>query len=279
MNKALIPVAGKGTRLAPLTSVVPKALLPLVDARRRVRAILHVIVAEALAAGIEQVAVVVSPGQQEPLERYFAAADAAEGSDLAARITYLLQETPAGFGDAVARGEGFAAGEPLLVMLGDHVHLPATGKKPCAAQVVEAFEQRRPVAMIGMQDVDAEELPRVGAAGGQRLDGRVYRCTDFIEKPDASAARSRLRTQDLPEGRYLAHAGLFVVGGEIFDCLRATARRAAAGREVEFADALSELLGRHPEDYLLYRIDGRAHDTGTPAGYTQAVAAWRESGG
>jgi len=278
--KALIPIAGRGTRLLPVTGAVPKALFPLVDADDRIRAVVHVIVAEALSAGAEQVGIIASPGQPEMLHRYFRAADAAEGSDLSARIEYLLQSEPAGFGDAVARGRAFVDGGPVLVMLGDHVHVGSPGRPGCAAQTVAEFDRHGPVAMIGMQDVGPDQLHLVGVGAGEPITERVYRCTDFVEKPDPATARDRLTTPGMPPDRFLAHAGIFAVAWEIFDCL---AELEAHGRttrgEIQFADALSVLLGRHPDGYYLYRIDGRAYDTGTPACYAAAQAAFRRGPG
>jgi len=280
VQTALIPIAGKGTRLAPLTRAVPKALFPLVDAGGRLRAVIHVIVAEALSAGAERVGIVTSPGQEELLRRYFAAADEAEGADLSGRISYILQPAPAGFGDAVARGADFAGRGPLMVLLGDHVYVPQPGRGSCAAQVAAEFDRRGGAAMVAMQDVGAEELSRVGTARGEPIGEGVYRCTDFVEKPDPATAARRLVTPDLPEGRYLAHAGIFVVAEEVFEHLATlSARLAGTGREIQFADALGMLLERHPEDYYLCRIRGRAYDTGTPDCYAAAQAAFRAAGG
>jgi UTP--glucose-1-phosphate uridylyltransferase len=269
LKKAIIPVAGRATRLLPLTSAVPKALLPLVDAAGRVRCVLHWILAEAAAAGIDQAAVIVSPGQQEALERYFAAAREAGWDDLPDEIAYVLQPRPEGFGDAVARAADFLAGEERFVLLlGDHVYAAADGERGCVAQVAEAFEARGGSAMVGMQVVGPAELPLVGTARGEPVEGRVYRCTELMEKPEATVARERLATPGLGEDEFLAHCGIYAFTPEIFECLAALeAEGTRGGGEVELTDAQRLLLERHPQDYYLLRIAGRAYDTGTPAGY------------
>jgi len=115
-----------------------------------------------------------------------------------------------------------------------------------------------------------------GGAGGRRP--AVFRCTDFVEKPDLATARSRLRTPGMRRDRFLAHCGIYAFAPEILDCLEELmARQGAAGRrtgagEVQLAGAQSILLARHPKDYYLIEIAGRAYDTGTPAGY---VATWK----
>ena len=276
IRRAIIPVAGLGTRLMPMTAVLPKALFPLVDSAGRVRAVLHQVLAEAAAAGVRHAGVIVSPGQRELLEQYFAAARAAGADDLPSRIEYILQPRPAGFGEAVLRSRDFVADEEaFMLLLGDHVYRSDDPARPCAAQVTAAFDKLADAqAVIGMQDVDEAELPLVGTARGEPLADNVYRCTDFIEKPAQAAARQRLVTPGLPSGRYLAHCGIYLFRRAIFDCLQELDRSlAGSGREVALADAQSMLLERFPQAYYLVRIAGRALDTGTPRGFVATVAA------
>jgi len=276
INKALIPIAGLGTRMGPICSAVPKAMLPLADRQGRLRPVVHIIIAEALAAGIAQVGLVVSPDQLGTLKRYFHAARQAGQTGLPERIEYIVQPTPAGFGDAVARGADFIGpDEPaFMLLLGDHVYLAAAGREPCAAQVAEAFDARGAAAMVGMQTVGLEELQRVGAAGGEPIGPGLYRCTDFIEKPDPAIARKRLRTPGLGTDEFLAHCGIYIFTAEIFECLaELDAAGRPAGEELQLADAQAMLLERRHKNYYLFRIAGRAYDTGTPAGYAAAQAA------
>jgi UTP--glucose-1-phosphate uridylyltransferase len=130
--------------------------------------------------------------------------------------------------------------------------------------------------MIGMQPVSTEELSKVGVAGGIQIQQDIYRCTDFAEKPDPLTARQKLVTDGLPKGTFLAHCGIYVFAPEIFDCLVALGPTAQKSRkEIELADAQGVLLKKYPKEYFLYKIAGRAYDLGTPAGYTDAQAAFR----
>jgi len=273
IRKAVIPIAGLGTRLGPIGAAVPKALLPLVGADGRVRPVAHWICAELASAGVESMALVHSPSQGEAVRRYFDAARAAGAGDLPPNIEWIAQDAPRGFGDAVLRARNFAAGEPVLVVLGDHIRLPALPGKACAAQVVEAFARHGGAAMVGMQVVDESELSLVGAAAGEPVAPRVYRCTCLIEKPDVETARRRLVTPGLSEGTYLAHAGLYAFTSEIFDCLESLAAEGrGTGGELQLSDAQSMLLERRPRDYYLLHVAGRVLDVGTAGGYASAVA-------
>lgn len=281
IDKAVIPIAGSGTRLRPVTHVVPKAMFPLVDARGRLRTVVHMILAEAVEAGVDAAALIVSPGQREMIEPYLdAVADCGGEVGLPERIEYILQPKPEGFGEAVLRARPFVGSDApgFLLLLGDHVYLAEGGHPPCGRQVIDAFATRQGAAMIGMQPVGPEQLSLVGVAAGRSVGERIYRCTDFVEKPDPDTARSRLLTADLGQDRFLAHCGLYVLTPEIFECLWELARAdRTAGGEVQLADAQSLLLRRHPEDYYLYRIAGRGLDTGTPAGYAAAQWALHEA--
>jgi len=271
--KAVIPVAGLGARLRPLSSVLSKALLPLYDGRR-LRPVVHYVCAEAFSAGAEQVALIVPPGQEELFRTYFAAAGQAGDRDLPGGIEYI-PAAPLGFGYAVAQARTFVGDRPFLVLLGDHVHLAEEGRPTCAAQVASAFAGQGGAAMIGVQVVDGSALCSVGAAAGRPVGRDLYLCTAFAEKPALALARKTLTTPGLGEDRFLAHCGIYLFAGEMFDCLAEVAAGLPAGRELALADAQGLLLKRRPRDYYLLKVAGRALDVGTPAAYAQAWEAMR----
>lgn len=279
IRKALIPIAGKGTRLMPVTSVVPKAMFPLIDSTDNIKSVLHVICEHAVSAGAQSVGIVMSPWQVGIVQRYFEAACEYGFEELPARIEYITQASPNGFGDAVLQARNFVGDEPFMLLLGDHIHIPDDDKPVCAAQIVEAFDSAGAAAMIGMQTISATELSKVGVAGGIRIQQDTYRCTCFVEKPDIDTARRKLRTDGLPKDTFLAHSGIYIFTPEIFECIEEVAMTAekTAG-EIELADAQSLLLTRRPEKYLLHNISGRAYDVGNPAGYAEAQAAFRAAG-
>jgi len=277
IGKAIIPIAGLGTRLWPITKVLPKAMLPLPAADNALLPVMHWICAEAAAAGITHALLVVSPNQRRMVAEYI---DAAKGDSLLplpARVELTDQRRRTGLGAAVMKGVDFAGGEAFMVLLGDHVYIAGRGAKACAAQVAQAHADSGGSAMIGVQPVQAGEISRVGVPRGEPIGRRVYRCTDFVEKPDPRTAQKRLATPGLAAGKYLAHCGIYIFDPEIFDCLAEIEGKrspAAKNEELQLADAQGELLRRHPEDYYLYRINGRAYDTGTVDNYAKAAAAF-----
>ena len=280
IHRAIIPLAGKGTRLMPVTAVLPKALFPLVGREGAITCVLEVILDQVFAAGIEEVALVVSPGQQELIDRYLDAVRQSGVGSIPDRIVFIEQAEPRGFGDAVLCGSGFVAEEPFLVLLGDHVQIQASGAKPCVRQVTEAFKREGGVAMVGVHEVPVSELAKVGVAKGEPVGDGVYRCADFVEKPDLQTANGRLRTPGLGEGIFLGHCGIYAFTPEIFECLQEESQGKGHGLgEVELAAAQQRLRRRHPRDYFLLRIAGKAYDMGTPGGYYRTLEAWKSAGG
>ena len=264
---AIIPVAGKGTRLAPVTRVLPKAIFPLACPDGSVRPVAELIAREAFSAGCERVAFVCGAGQDRCLREYFAGE-----AELAARIDFVTDVEPYGFGWAVYAARDLAAGRPVMVLLGDHIHLPLGANSP-AAQVARAFATCRPAALIGVQAVTEDQLRLLGVCRGQREAENLYRCAGIIEKPGIEVARAKLRTDGLPHGTYLAHAGIYVFSAEIFDCLAPLATGRRAPTEVGLTEAQQILLARRPEGYKLLLVRGTTHDMGTAEGLARTQAA------
>lgn len=275
VSRAVVPVAGRGTRMMPLSAAVPKAMLPLVDSRGTIRPVIHWILADIGAGGIDDVAVVVSPGRRDMIAGYL---DAVRGGpDLPARIECIVQRQSGGFGDAVSLCRSFTGDDPFLLLLGDHLHLPGSDGAPAWQAVADAYAAVGGAAVVGMQVVGEEILHLVGAAAGEAVDrgpAGLYRCRHFIEKPGPAVPRDELRTPELGAGRYLAHAGIYLLSAAIYDHIE-RARRSADG-ELELAAAQSLLLAARPEDYYLLQLDREVLDVGTPDGYARAFAAFRE---
>ncbi len=269
-------MAGRGARLMPMTQVLPKVLFPLVDAKGKIKSLLQVLLEWIHDAGIENVALIHSPGQYKQIQSYLSEVINSGPCNLPAQIQFIEQSSPMGFGQAVYLARDFVGPEDFLLLLGDHIQIPDPGEASCLSQVLAAHEETPATAMIGMYRVSEQELERVGVATGEYVRENLYRCTDFVEKPTMSVASRRLHTHGLPRDQYLAHCGIYVFGREIFTCLEQVAcdRQEMAGK-IELAAAQELLLQRHSDRYFLYQIHGRAYDMGTPDNYFSAFTAYR----
>ncbi|MFP4105341.1 MAG: sugar phosphate nucleotidyltransferase [Phycisphaerae bacterium] len=272
--KAVVPIAGLGTRMLPVTKAYPKALLPLVDASGRLRTVLDAILASAAAGGCDEAAVIVSPHQLNSVRAVLAQLRAESQVTLPSVVEFLVQPEPGGFGDAVMQAEDFVAGRPFLLLLGDHIHTSEPGSPSPVRQLCETFDQQNAVAATGMQVVDESELAKVGVAAGESVDGRTFRCTAFVEKPSADQARAMLTTPGLPDGKYLAHNGMYAFSAELFAYLHRLEDPQTSG-ELQLAAAQSLMLKEHPSEYFLFHAPSISWDTGNPTGYAAAFSAFR----
>ena len=136
IKKAVIPIAGYGTRLFPATKVIPKALFPIIAPDGMSKPIIQLIIEEALTAGVEAVCIVAQSHQVEPIADYFSRTvpravrekmELAQQADILVeigeRLHFAIQAEPMGFGHAIYCAKEFAAGEPVMILLGDHLYI------------------------------------------------------------------------------------------------------------------------------------------------------------
>ena len=244
--KALIPAAGHGTRFLPVTRVVPKEMLPV-----GAKPAIQLIVEEALAAGADEVVIVVSP-EKEIVRKYFDG-DAA----LASRIRWAWQTEQRGLGHAVLQGAPLLAQErePVLVLLGDAL---VSGEAPSAAMAAIS-RAHGGASVVGLEEVPLEKVSRYGIVKGSQVDERVLKLDDLVEKPAPEAAPSRL-----------AIAGRYLLDPAIFDLL--ATQTPGHGGEIQLTDSIRRLLAEKP--VYGYRYPGHRHDIGNPAGYLETLNAF-----
>lgn len=243
MRTLVVPAAGAGTRLLPLTAAVPKELLPLVD-----RPALDYVLAEGVQAGLTRVIVVTRPTKRG-IEEYLGAGGAGRREPLDLR--FVQQEVPLGLGHAVRLAAAHTEGAPFAVALPDDI---LTGGCCLADMVAIAARTGRPV--IAVRRVPPEEVFRYGIVTASRVGDGLYDVLDIVEKPSPAEAPSDL-----------AVIGRYVLPPEIFGCLRRLAP--GSGGELQLTDALRQLVRTRP--LLAYEFPGRVLDIGTRSGYLRAT--------
>lgn len=265
VRKAVLPVAGLGTRALPATKAVPKELLPVVD-----KPAIQYMVEECARAGLDDVLFVNSAGKSA-IEDHFdrlpgleaALAQRGKDAELAqvrglaelASINSVRQPEPLGLGHAILMAADHVGEESFAVLLGDDIVDPAA---PFLERMIEVHE-RSGRAVLALMEVPDEQTSMYGIAtvepGG--TDGE-YRITDLVEKPPAGEAPSNL-----------AVIGRYVLPASLFDELRATAP--GRGGEIQVTDALRSMALREPLVGL--RLDEERHDVGDKLGFLQATVA------
>ncbi len=259
---AVFPAAGLGTRFLPATKAQPKEMLPLVD-----RPLIQYVVEEARDAGIERIVIVTGRGKNA-IEDHFDTSfelermleekgksdlldEVREVSELIP-ISYVRQKQALGLGHAVLQARDLVGREPFAVMLGDDI---VDGEEPCVGQMMRVYE-RRGNPVIALQEVPHAETRQYGIVAGERIEDRVVRITDLVEKPAPEHAPSNL-----------AIIGRYLLPPEIFDILEHTA--AEVGGEIQLTSALKTLLARRPIDGYLF--EGKRYDAGDKLGFLKAT--------
>ncbi len=257
IRKAVLPVAGLGTRVLPASKVIPKEMLPIVD-----KPTLQYIVEEAVAAGVEEIIFVTSrskrsiedhfdmfPELEATLERKGKRKELAELRALQALATYtsVRQPEPLGLGHAVLCAKELVGDEPFIVMLGDIIIPP---EAPCLPQLIEVHE-RYGGSVLSLVSLPPEIIPTYGIAAVEELDDVALKITHVVEKPPLEEAPSDL-------GSY----GRYVLTPDIFPLLEKTLP--GTGGEIQITDAI-EVQAKAGNCYGV-RYNGERYDTGTPLG-------------
>jgi UTP--glucose-1-phosphate uridylyltransferase len=255
IKKAIITAAGKTQRTLPLQS--------LVDRDGVTKTALQIIIEEILQAGVEEIGIVVCPGDQ-------AAFTAAAGSH-ARRLQFIEQSAPLGYGHAVGCARDFAGAAPFLLLVGDHLYLSG-GPKRCAQQLVEIAAAEN-CSVSAVQSTHESKLPFYGAVGGRLMAGRkgLFEISEVIEKPTPTEAEQRLIVPGLRAGHYLCFFGMHVLTPAVMELLAGEVARADRKGGVHLSTALAKLAAR--ERYLASELQGRRYDIGVKYGLLTAQLA------
>jgi UTP--glucose-1-phosphate uridylyltransferase len=255
IKKAIVTAAGKTQRTLPLQTLVDRDGVP--------KSALAIIVEEILKAGVEQICVVVFPGDQQ--------AYAGAAGRHAGRLQVVEQPAALGYGHAVWCARQFTGRDPFLLLVGDHLYVSGS-EQGCAQQLVEVAAAED-CAVSAVQATHESKLPYYGAVGGRLLAGkkRLYDVQDLVEKPTPTEAEQRLIVPGLRAGHYLCFFGMHVLTPLVMDLLGEEAARAGTNGGVHLTTALARLAGR--ERYLACELQGRRYDIGSKYGLLTAQLA------
>jgi UTP--glucose-1-phosphate uridylyltransferase len=255
IRKAVITAAGRAQRALPLQA--------LVDADGAEKSALEIIIEEVLAAGIDEIGLVIAPGDGPA---YTAAA-----SKHAAHLTFIEQAQPRGYGHALSLARSFLDGEAFLHLVSDHLYTTSRPQR-CAQQLVEQARQEG-CSMSAVQPTRETMLPYYGAVGGRRVARRtdLYEVETVLEKPTPTEAEQTLIVPGLRAGHYLCFFGIHVFTTALFDLLAEVIDATPPGAGVQLSPALARLASR--ERYLALEVEGRRYNIGVKYGLLTAQLA------
>jgi UTP--glucose-1-phosphate uridylyltransferase len=260
ITRAVITAAGRDQRTLPLQN--------LVDRDGSEKSVLCILVEEALSAGVEEIAVVVAPGDEGPY------ADVVH--DHAGRLRFITQEKPLGYGHAIYCAHEFCGDEPFLHLVGDHLYVSDEAQS-CARQLAEVAKAED-CAVSAVQATRESLLPYYGTVGGRRVPGLKdrYVVETVIEKPTPTEAELRLIVPGLRAGHYLCFFGMHVLTPTVMEILGEQVVAAGLRGGVNLSDALATLATR--EKYLALEERARRYDVGVRYGLLIAQLALVLSG-
>lgn len=266
VRKAVLPVAGLGTRVLPGTKTTPKELLNVVD-----RPILSYIVEEGRKAGIEHF-VFVTGRSKGAIEDYFdhqveleAQLEAKGKTDILKQLrdelpkpgemSFVRQMAPLGLGHAVWCARDIIGDEPFAVMLPDVI---VDADPSALGQLIEVYDKVGGGNVIGVEEVPASETHKYGIVAPGEVNGRLATMTGMVEKPAQGTAPSNWSI-----------AGRYILQPEIFELL--ASQEKGAGNEIQLTDSMAKLMARQP--FHAYVYEGNTHDCGDKIGLLKANVA------
>ncbi len=266
VRKAVLPVAGLGTRFLPATKVIPKEMIPVID-----KPVVQYAIEEARAAGIEEFIFVTADGKESIANHFsvhpvlesmlaekkkFAELKIVQDTTLpSANLHMVKQHDPLGLGHAVWCAWQLIGDEPFAVILPDDMVLSGV---PCLKQLIDAHAQVGG-HVVAVENVARDQTNRYGILDVQSEDGRLAKAKGLVEKPDPAKAPSTL-----------AIIGRYILDPIVFKEL--DKRTKGAGNEIQLTDALNRTIGAVPFHGL--KFDGKRYDCGTRVGFIEANVAF-----
>ena len=262
VKKAVIPVAGYGTRFLPYTKSVPKPMLPILNVPA-----IQIIAEEAVKSGIEEIMFVVGQ-KKEIIESHFAPfpeleqkleqgkkyefLQAVKYPETMAKFYFAVQKTQRGTADAILTAKEFVGNEPFAVLFGDDVMY--NDEYPVTKQLIDAYEATGKT-VVGCKQVPLADVPKYASCEYSSVDGRLYKMTQIIEKPPIEQVKSNLA----PLGRYVLSPNMIAILENL---------KPGAGGEYQLTDGLD--AEAKTNGAFAYDFDAIRYDMGDRLGFLKA---------
>ena len=265
IRKAVLPVAGFGTRFLPATKATPKEMLPIID-----KPLVQYAVEEAIKIGIEEIIFITNPSKysiknhfdkslllEEKLIKsgkfdFVEKLNPSEFNDI--KFTYINQDEQKGLGHAILLAEDFINDEPFAVLLPDDLFF---SEKSCLMQLDEVYRQTN-ASVIAVNKIDADNIHKYGVIKPGLIDNRAIEVVDIVEKP---------KYEDAPSD--IAVCGRYILNSSIFKYLNKTSPD--SGEEIQLTDAIKMMIKDESVYACVY--EGEKFDCGSKKGFVEATLA------
>jgi UTP--glucose-1-phosphate uridylyltransferase len=288
ITKALIPVAGLGRRFLPQSQAIPKSMLPVITPEGRLVPLLHLQIKQALEAGIERVALVVSPWDEAVFRNHFTMLDpeheekiklqdenmrdeTAFLESIASQLDYIVQHEPHGLGHAVNLADAWCGGEPVLLILGDHV-FRSTGDRSCFQQLLDPTVSVHLCRLgISRETFRTESYRGYAVVDADPEDPERFRIKEILYG-SAESLMSGERNDTKGGREYWSLLGAAVLTRDVFSVLREmVAEDIRSSGEIQLSEALDVVLQKHGMEAVA--VSGGSLEMGNAMEYLTAFSA------
>lgn len=288
IRKAIIPVAGYGTRLYPETRLIKKDFFPIVDKDNQVKPVILVLIEECLAAGIEEICLVLGSEEERQMYRDFFETKLSKEHltklpkekiryeehifEIGKKLHYVYQTEKKGFGDAVYRCVDFVGNDPVLLLLGDTLYQSNINKN-CALQLIETYEKYNQ-AMIAIHEIPLGKVSYYGIISGKWINTKetVLQMSNITEKPTAAYAEEYLGvgSPKMPK-KYYSVFGQYILTPAVFAQLRDNIENGVVNSqgEIELTTALEQV--REKYGVMGVQLSGKMFDIGIPEEFRNTI--------
>lgn len=290
VKKAIIPLAGYGTREFPATKCLKKCFLPILDSDGVLKPALLIMLNELVSAGIEEICLVVGDEEVDVFEDFFGALPRdyydslpdekkmmlKEIRNLRDYIHFVIQKDKQGFGHAVWLCKSFAGNDPVLLLLGDFLY-KSEAETNCCTQIIEAFIKKGKT-LVSIEEVPLSRVSHYGILSGSWLEKNVMEVSRMVEKPTVDYAENYLGVYNArKEKKYYSTFGQYVLTPEVFDELDEMIKHEKKdGKEYQLTTALDQV--REKYGMIAYKPVGHSYDIGLPETYYQTFVEFGKAG-
>lgn len=281
IKKAIIPVAGFGTRLFPITKNLKKAFFPIMDKDGILKPVLLILLQQLDEAGIDEVCLVIGEGEKETYDEFFKPLPKEYYDKLpdnrkvledlieriGKKITYVVQHERKGFGHAVYQCKDFVNDDPVLLLLGDMIY-ESYENDNCMSQMIKTYE-RYSLPVISMHKIEKENVVHYGIMHGkwENSEETILKLDQIKEKPTIEYAEDYLNVSTKKDKEnYYAVFGQYVLTREVFDVLKDNIdSNSLENGEIQLTSALEKV--RSQIGTVGYLVSGKSYDVGLPDKY------------
>lgn len=284
VKKAIIPVAGNGTRMFPITKAFRKAFLPIIDSDGILKPAIMCLLEELDEAGIEKICLIIDESDQKDYDKFFKGHLSEEHlaklskdmldyerkiQKIGKKLTYIYQKEKLGLGHAVSLCEKFANNEPVLLVLGDQLY-KTTNNFSCTTQVLESFSKTNKLT-VSVSEVALEDVSKYGILCGTVKDEKDFYDVDkMYEKPNQIYAKENLYTSIGTIKKYYAVFGEYILTPSVFEVLKENIKNNnKENGEFQITSVLDKV--REKEGMIAYIVDGEMLDIGNVEAYKNTL--------